>query len=105
MSNSKKDKLSKLVNPIAKRHSKMMYKHFLNLFISKGLISEPKYCRMNMEIKYPVLSSYNYFNDPKIYKSYRKKGEKIWNGRVLKEFLTKEDIKSWGEKGYEFRLQ
>ena len=46
--------------------AKSEYAKYLKIFIEKGLIQEPKLVR-KCTTKYPVLCSYNYFNDFEIY--------------------------------------
>ncbi|MCR4327580.1 MAG: hypothetical protein NUV46_03300 [Nanoarchaeota archaeon] len=101
---SKIEEIEEFVNPLASEISEKEYNHYLKLFIKKGLVSKPRFCRKNTETKYPVLSSYNFFNDPEVYVPYRKKGEKLWNGRFPKNSLTKEEFQDWKSKGYEFKI-
>ncbi|PJC45170.1 hypothetical protein CO037_02880 [Candidatus Pacearchaeota archaeon CG_4_9_14_0_2_um_filter_30_8] len=103
MNYNKRNEISKAINPILKRYSEMAYNHFLNLFISKGLIHETHFARLNRETKYPSLSSYNYLNDLEIYTLFRRIGEERWSGRHPNP-ITKEVIDYHKKFNYEFKV-
>ncbi|PJE81679.1 hypothetical protein COU58_01170 [Candidatus Pacearchaeota archaeon CG10_big_fil_rev_8_21_14_0_10_32_42] len=100
----KSKKNYELKSEVLSRYSKMAYNHFLKLFISRGLVSEPRFVRKDVQTKYPVLSSYNFFNDSEIYIPYRKNGEERWTGRFPKEGLTDEERSFWKSHNYEFKF-
>jgi len=98
-----------LGNHKIKTKSKLMikseeeYEKYLNLFISKGLISKPRFVRKNKETKYPTLMAYNYFNDPEVYTPFRKIGEERWSGRHPNP-ITNEIVEEYKKMGQEFNF-
>lgn len=55
------------------------YNLAIKAFEKKGLI---EYVISESGDTYPKLIGYNYINDPEFFIQYRKKGEKIWDGRM-----------------------
>ena len=104
LNETKKLWIEEMVNPFVDEMATKFYDYYLNLFIKKGLVSEPKFCGKNADTKHPVLKSYNFYNDPDFYIPYRKKGSEEWSGRVSKDFLTEEIRKKWEQDGEEFKF-
>ena len=101
---NKKLWIEEMVNPFVDEMATKSYNYYLNVFIQKGLVGEPKFFRKNTDTKYPVLKSYNFYNDPDFYIPYRKKGSDEWSGRVSKDFLTEKIRKEWEQGGEEFKF-
>lgn len=104
-SSIEREEIEEFVNPLASEISEKEYNYYSKIFAEKGLITEPRFCRGNNETKYPVLISYNFYNDPELYVSYKgKDSDGGWSGRISKGSLTEELRKDWESKGIEFKF-
>ena len=80
------------------------YAHWYNLFMEKGLISAPRKPFPKCHYIMPMLLGYNPFNDLGFYIPYKSKGQKEWNGRISRDFLTPEERKRMKELGEVFKV-
>jgi hypothetical protein len=75
------------------------YNIALDVFETKKLIT---YHISESGYKYPRIIGYNYFDDPKFFIAYRKKGDDSWNGRMSASTDLEHLIRHL-DAGYEFR--
>ena len=76
------EELRKVESPFSLKAGEL-YEHYLEIFIRKRLIQAPRHVGQCTTAKYPVLSAYNYFNDPDIYIIESKEGSESRTLRVI----------------------